>query len=284
MFHWINSEIVTTLGSGTFAFGLAGWHWGKTGVVQCDVKYSESEPLHQEWNDILVVDMAMTRSTLVTRVCIRWDTLSDDQKWCGPWGTKSDFHQTLPFGATCSLNGPNVNGFVPTHEQRDAMRNKLYSAFEDKTIHTPELLRASFHDASTFSSNDLEVRGGAQGCMQYDHIHGNSANRGLAFFIDHLPGAIGCDNWNCPFSVADILQYAGSVAVEYAQGPIFSSTLKWGRVDAPYNFCLGGLQLNMPDANGGHNEGLFASVLVIYKEDCKQFSIPLPRTSRHSWV
>jgi hypothetical protein len=60
-----------------------------------------------------------------------------------------------------------------------------------------------------------------------------------------------------PFSVADILQYAGAVAVEYTQGPSFSSDVKWGRVDAGYIFCLGELQLHMPDANGGHEEGAF---------------------------
>ena len=60
-----------------------------------------------------------------------------------------------------------------------------------------------------------------------------------------------------PFSVADILQYAGAVAVEYAEGPSISSDLKWGRVDAGYMFCLGELQLHMPDANGGHEEGAF---------------------------
>merc|ERR1712194_949051 len=141
------------------------------------------------------------------------------------------------------------------------MKNSLIDAFNSQVLNPAELLRAAFHDASTYNNDPLQVKGGAQGCMRFDHIHGNAANIGLAFFIDHLPGAVKCsahwDKWDCPFSVADIMQYAGAIAVEYTQGPSLSSDLKWGRVDAGYIFCLGELQLHMPDANGGHNEGAF---------------------------
>ena len=253
----VTSGTEISLGSGADGFGLTSWHWGKKGVVQCDVKYSQNEPLHQIWGNINP-DLSLTRSTLLTRACIRWEGLSDEQKWCAEWGTTSDFGSTLPFGVTCTLNGPQVSNIVPTGEQRLLIENNLHSAFETGLLSTSELLRASFHDASTYNNDELEVRGGPQVCMRFEHVHGNSANRGLAFFIDHLPEGSGCDfrkNGNCPFSVADLLQYAGGVAVEHAGGPTFSSDLKWGRTDAPYIFCLGELQLNMPDAKGGHHEG-----------------------------
>jgi catalase (peroxidase I) len=127
-------------------------------------------------------------------------------------------------------------------EQRQKMELNLYSALNAKLVSAAELLRISFHDAPTFHNDESEGRqGGAQGCMRFEHVHGNAANRGLAFTIDRLPAAIGCHDWQCPFSVADILQYAGSVAVEYTGGPKFSSDVKWGRPDAGYLFCLGEL-------------------------------------------
>jgi len=245
-----------TLGYGSQGFGLSNWHWGKTGRVQCDVKYSTTKRLHKDWFG-MNVDASITRSTLLTRVCIRWDGVSDDWKWCADWGTKSNFHQTLPFSAICTLNGPNVRGVIPTAEQREVMKSNLMNAFNSGLLSTSELLRASFHDASTYTDNPSDVKGGPQGCMIWEHIHGSIANQGLAFFIDKLPEGSGCNNWECPWSVADILQFAGSVAVEHAEGPDFSESLKWGRTDAPYIFCMGELQLSMPDANGGHNVGAF---------------------------
>lgn len=245
-----------TMGKGATGFGLKNWHWGLAGVIQCDVRYSEDEPLHQNWGDI-EVDTSIKRSTLLTRVCIRWDGKSEEEKWCGDWGTTSDMGSTLPFKATCTLTGPLVNSFVPTMEQREKMKGGILSALAAKSFSAAELLRISFHDASTYHSDPLEVRGGAQGCMRFEHVHGSSANRGLAQPIDPIPGAVDCQKGSCPFSFADILQYAGSVAVEYAGGPNFSSDIKWGRPDAGYMFCLGELQLHMPDAQGGHNEGAF---------------------------
>ena len=61
-----------TLGSGAAAYGLQNWHWAKgSGIVQCDVSYSEDERMHHDWGGISV-DTSIKRSTLITRVCIRW--------------------------------------------------------------------------------------------------------------------------------------------------------------------------------------------------------------------
>jgi hypothetical protein len=76
-----------TMGHGAKGFGLAGWHWGKIGVTQCDVQFSEDEPLHNEWGGDVEVDMSIKRSTLLTRrVCIRWEEdVNEKDTWCADW-------------------------------------------------------------------------------------------------------------------------------------------------------------------------------------------------------
>jgi hypothetical protein len=192
----IDNGGITTVGKGARGYGLANWHFGKIGNVQCDVRFSEEEPLYQDWGGV-TVDTLIKRSTLLTRVCVRWE--DDEPLWCADWGTTSDFHQTLAFNARCMLTGPQVEGVIPTVEQRAIMKDGLYNAFQSKILVTSELLRAAFHDASTYHNDPLQVKGGAQGCMRFEHVHGNAANRGLAFFVDNLPEVINCGGWHCKF-------------------------------------------------------------------------------------
>lgn len=252
--------------------------WERRGLIQCDVKYTTSARLH-------LAEDGQTRSTLLTRVCVRyedkdgiennplheWDGIyfiEDGGTVCGPWGTTSSLGWAFVFRAKCTLSGPSVSGIVPTEQQRSNIESGLRAAFASNAIAIHDVLRASFHDAAAYTPDPQAIFGGARGCMRYEHVHGNAPNVGLAFLFEHgLWNAVGCqpaqEYYGCPelgeqscYSMADILQYAGAVAVEVANGPLgLANEVKWGRVDAPRIFCTGELQLSMPDANGGHKEG-----------------------------
>ena len=90
-----------------------------------------------------------------------------------------------------------------------------------------------------------------------------SPNIILSFLMEnHFWGPIGCQpgksedqDGPCSWSMANILQYDGMVAIEAANGPAFSDQMRWGRVNAPRIFCTGELQTTIPDPKGGHKEG-----------------------------
>ena len=48
-----------------------------------------------------------------------------------------------------------------------------------------EVLRASFHDAASYSPNASAVLGGARGCMRYEHFQGIGAHVGLVFLFEN---------------------------------------------------------------------------------------------------
>lgn len=255
--------------------------WENQGLVQCEVKYAVDAPLHMTVDGappIDAMDASKPRSTLLTRACLRrssvngehtWEesTFVDEGKTCGEWGTTSGLRTVdwnyFPFSAQCSLSGPNVVGVVPTEAQRESIHTGLLSAFNSGILPIHDVIRVSFHDAAAYTPNENALLGGAKGCMRFEHIHGAAPNIGLAFVMEnHFWNAVGCmpgvgEGQNGPgcWSMADILQYAGMVAVEAAQGPSFSDQMLWGRLDAPRIFCTGELQTSMPDVDGGHNEG-----------------------------
>jgi len=277
----------STLGQGVFAYqpwGRTVESWERRALIQCDVKYSNNAPLH-------MTDDGETRSTLVTRVCVRfedkqslelnplhsWDDpetnstlyfIEDDGTICGPWGTISTTGNTFRFKAKCTLSGPTVTGIIPTAQERDTIETGIRAALTSGAIQIHDVLRASFHDAAAFTPDPSAIFGGARGCMRYEHVHGNAPNLGLAFLFEpafwnaigcrpgkDYDGNIGQGHQEC-WSMADILVFAGAVASEWAQGPPgLVQSVKWGRVDAPRIFCTGELQTTFPDANGGHKEG-----------------------------
>ena len=238
--------------------------WENQGLIQCEVKYADDAPLHMDLNGappLDAEDAAKTRSTLLTKICIRrsdtngeniWEytTFVEEGKICGEWGIVSGLRTPewnhFPFNAKCSLSGPSVVGIVPTVAQLENMYNGLLSAFSSKSIKSHEVVRVGFHDAASYSPDVTAILGGARGCMKYEHIHGAAPNIGLAFVMeDSLWNAIGCipgvgKGQNGPgcWSMTDVLQYASMVAVEVAQGPIFSDQMLWGRPDAPRMFCF----------------------------------------------
>ena len=280
----VRSEIGDTVSSS----GVYYWNvhpWERRGLIQCDVRYTDSAPLH-------MTEDGETRSTLLTRVCIRYEDPSasdpkhsftngtdqvffnqDSATICGVWGTTSTLGWLLNVKAKCTLSGPNVSGVVPTEAQRDTIENGLRTAFEAGQGHmtSHEFLRASFHDAAAYTPNPASIFGGARGCMRYEHVHGNAPNIGLAFLFEHpLWNAIGCqpgkdfdsgspeNGAQSCWSMADILVFAGAVASDVSGGPgmgQLASSVKWGRVDAPRIFCPGELQLTMPDATASHKLG-----------------------------
>ena len=91
--------------------------------------------------------------------------------------------------------------------------------------------------------------------------------------------------------MADILQFAGAIAVEETMGPSLASQVKWGRIDAPWIFCTGELQLLMPDASGGHKEGAMTvgssnvtSRLQIVFDSTKKYFEEQLLLSHEEWV
>ena len=202
------------IGTGVYAHGLgswAPWNWGDGGLVQCEVRYSDDEPLNVDWDGMEAETgdgdgERKTRSTLLTRVCVRregeggpdravWEgrTFNDDGIWCADWGTTSTANGVFPFFVQCSLSGPSVRGIAPTEEQRERIGDGLRAALgEDGRLEAHDVLRASFHDAASYTPDTAALRGGARGCMRYEHVQGNAPNIGLAFLFDHLEGAVGC--------------------------------------------------------------------------------------------
>ena len=261
---------------GVFAHGLENYHWGWRGLLQCEVTWTTDAPLHAAWGDMEADDSA-TRQSLLTRACVRWEDdgvpmanftdsngttweFGDENRWCGDWGTYS--WMSLAFSFHCSVNGPHVSEIVPTNEQRDAIVAGLEEVYNDPL---PDLLRTSFHDAATYSAAPNTTKGGPQGCMRFEHVHGAAGNAGIQFSIDSVGHAIGCGSIDtvsgfadCPFSMADVLQFAGAWSVAAMGGPDATKTLRWGRVDAPYILCQGEQQLAQPDFNGGHKSGFHA--------------------------
>lgn len=278
---------VRIVGAGVLAHqprGVPLEDWDRRGLIQCEVKYVTDAPLHTTRGGVDTldkIDRERTRSTLLTRVCIRlqgdddggghvWGDMhfvDDYQMRCGKWGTVSASstadHYNYGFKVKCTLSGPNVKGIIPTVAQRDRIGDGLLSAFQNGTIQIHDVLRLSFHDAAAYTPDAAAVLGGARGCMRFEHVHGNPANLGLAGLMeDFFWEAIGCQpgklvDWQTEecWSMADALQYAGAVAVDAALGPSFSDAVKWGRPDAPRLFCTGELQLTMPDATAGHRAG-----------------------------
>ena len=127
---------------------------------------------------------------------------------CGPWGTTSMIQSSVD--AKCTLTGPSVKGIIPTEQERTDIENGLRTAFAAGTIAIHDVLRASFHDAAAYTPDPSAIFGGARGCMRFEHVHGNAPNVGLAFFMDYIWDAVGCQPGPaCSWSMADILQYAG---------------------------------------------------------------------------
>ena len=58
-----------------------------------------------------------------------------------------------------------------------------------------------------------------------------------------------------PFSDADLYQFAAIAAVAEMGGTNITSRFRWGRPDAPYMWCQGETQSNLPDFSGGHKHG-----------------------------
>ena len=105
--------------------------WENQGLIQCEVKYTKDAPLHMNVTGVPPLseeDGDHTRSTLVTRVCLRRSDINGEHAWeestfvdagqtCGEWGITSGL-RTLQwnyfyFSAKCSLLRPSVTGVVP---------------------------------------------------------------------------------------------------------------------------------------------------------------------------
>mmetsp|Transcript_41726 Transcript_41726/g.49983 ORF Transcript_41726/g.49983 Transcript_41726/m.49983 type:complete len:915 (-) Transcript_41726:159-2903(-) len=306
------------VGKGAYAFGLSGWHWGKKALIQCDVRFTDSEPIHTEWGG-MSPSKEVIRSTLLTRICARWSgfegettvTFIDNQgevvefnnvnMLCGDWGTSSTFGNTFPFGAECNLNGPNVVHVIPDEEQRYKMETSIRAAIQQGSVRGADVVRSSFHDAATYTVDPTQTRGGARGCLRFEHVHGNAANEGIAFSIDAIGKSLGCGGiWNgrftqCPWSMADILQFSGAVSIDEMGGPKFSSRMSWGRPDDAYIFCQGEMQLRMPDADGGHKKGFnevgpngngtgaVARLKIVFESTRRYFEDQVG-LNKHEWV
>jgi len=181
-------------------------------------------------------------------------------------------------GIGCSVAGPKAVAPVPSRRQRRI----IYDAFAQ--INTcangcgltwPGLLRLAFHDAGTYSVTAGAMRGGPNGCMRFEDVHGAAPNAGLAFGLDGAPnsmikklleeqkgtarevGEIDQYAEQHPFSQADLYQFAGVVAVaELSGGQVnLTGAFRWGREDAPWLWCQGEAQDAMPDFSGGHKSG-----------------------------
>jgi len=292
--HWVNVGSVVPdistlqldggviVGKGAYAFGLATWHWGRKALVTCEVRYNDDAPLHTTWANIQP-DKSLKMSTLQTRVCTRWEDrgqtvvtfgdhdFGDEDRWCTGWGQSSNFGSLLPFSAKCTVSGPNVSHVIPNEEQRDLIISNTLTAYNQKKITGPPMLRIAFHDAAPYSPKEVGlIKGGPQGCMRFEHIHGNEGNSGLHFTIDSIGPSVGC-GWirnnefeSCPWSVADIIQFVGAFAsaemMDNDNGDQLDSivsNMRWGRHDAPGLLCSGELQLAQPDHDGGHLAGFF---------------------------
>ena len=279
----LKGEESVIVGKGAYAFGLANWHWGREALLTCDVRYTDDASLHAIWHDI-EPDLNLKRSTLQTRVCARWKdagetvisfngtNFGDKERWCSEWSVFSTFYSLFPFAVSCTLTGKDVSNPIPNEEQRDLMISKFKNAYDEGKVTGPPLLRMSFHDAAVFSPPGLGLlKGGPQGCMRFEHVQGNEGNVGLHFTIDVIGPSIGCGSIvgtgyfeDCPWSVADVLQFAGAFASvqmleNYDNHRLDSilAGLRWGRPDAPMILCQGELQLNQPDHDGGHLAGFF---------------------------
>lgn len=235
------SENIRTVGTGVLANsnGLV-WRGGdRRGLIRCDVKYSKDLLINNEDDDADSDSPSQVVSTLLTRVCVRFEKgeidtgstegeedewtwkndddngsttiqfVQDDDTYCFPWGTTSSTTGSYYFAAKCSISGPNVIGYdrIPSVKQREEMKQRLLTAFNDGSITIWDVLRVSFHDAAAFTpsptntisdgTNESEIetiiRGGPRGCIRYEHVHGNAPNIGLAQTIDTaLWNAIGC--------------------------------------------------------------------------------------------
>lgn len=163
-------------------FGLPGWHWDKKALIQCDVQFTDSEPIHTKWGRISS-STKVIRSTLLTRLYARWlgfegettTTFIDNQgefvefnnvnMWCGYWGTSSTFGNTFPFSAECNLNGPNVAHVIPDEEQRYKMETSIRAAIQQGSVRGADVVRLSFHDAATYTVDPTWTREGSWGCL-----------------------------------------------------------------------------------------------------------------------
>ena len=104
------------------------------------------------------------------------------------------------------------------------------------------------------------MRSGSNGCMRFEETHGSAANVGIAFMVEGPQQLVShrvAQNLNTPnpFSYADLYQFAGVASVALLGGPDMTARFRWGRADAPWLWCQGETQTNMPDVNGGHKEG-----------------------------
>ena len=234
----------------------------------CQVKYATNAPLHPAWGKFTA--SAATRKTLLVKAC--WV----DQSHCGKWGLVSTPPHTNGNGE-CRVAGPRAVAPVPSVRQRKVIYDAIASIPKAKLMGVtfPGLLRLAFHDAGTYSIKAGAMRGGPNGCMRFESVHGAAPNAGLAFGLDTAAtdllrqfinlnqgsaqevGAIGQWDAISPFSAADLYQFGAIVTVaELSKGRAdLTAQFKWGREDAPLLWCQGELQDAMPDFSGGHKSG-----------------------------
>ena len=259
-------------------------------MAQCQVKWTTTEPRHPSPSSVLwgaTTDPVPNRSTLLVRGCVRWnynhgagngellwhDTRTEPPTAvyfaahsdgdCTPWQLNGGIPHSI---GMCTVAGPNVTAVIPTAAQRA----ELYTRLKDVQITSrpyAKLLRTAFHDAATYSNQAGDMKGGPAGCIRHESVQGTAANFGIPFMIDRIPEIVGCGpgKWNCdgcrygaescPWSAADVVQFAGAVASAEMGGPNYSASVKWGRSDDPWVLCQGELQKAMPDFNGGHKDG-----------------------------
>ncbi|KAK3263629.1 putative L-ascorbate peroxidase 7, chloroplastic [Cymbomonas tetramitiformis] len=100
--------------------------------------------------------------------------------------------------------------------------------FIDETNCHPILVRLAWHDAGTFDkgTNSWPECGGANGSIRFEPELNHGANAGLVKAVNFLKKL---KNANPQVSWADLIQLAGSTAIEVAGGP--TCPVRYGRVD-----------------------------------------------------
>ena len=106
----------------------------------------------------------------------------------------------------------------------NTIKSKYFSLYNQTNV-TPLMLRFAWHDAGTYDKSSKT--GGPNGSIRFDKELSQGANNGLLYArqqVDEIKKSF------ANVSYADLIQIAGTTAVEYAKGPIIP--FRFGRVDA----------------------------------------------------
>ena len=143
------------------------------------------------WKHTTEDDNATNRNRTSAEEFIYFDT---ETTVCFPWGLTSSTTQRYYFTAKCSLSGPSNHVIaydrIPSPTHKEQMKQRLVQAFHEGSLQLWDMLRVSFHDAAAYmpparTGRDVDdgattpvgrhsIRGGARGCIRYEHVHGKS--------------------------------------------------------------------------------------------------------------